>query len=208
MAGVWTLNRLRRLQAAGITSIPALVIARIRSSLRSAGARRVLGSAPRSLVVESGVKIVGGPRMAIADGVRLMEHCSLWATERGSIEIGLRTYVGSHTWIVANESVRIGADVLIAPFCYVQDTDHGFADPSVPISSQPSVSAPIDIEDDVWIGAHSVVTRGVRIGRGAVIGAGSVVTRDVPPYTIAAGAPARAIGHRGPQEPRPSGGPS
>lgn len=86
--------------------------------------------------------------------------------------------------------------MLIAPFCYIQDTDHGFADTSVPIAAQPSVSSPIVIDDDVWIGAHTVVTRGVTIGQGAVIGAGSVVTRDIEPFTIAAGSPARPIGHR------------
>lgn len=174
--------------------------ARFQRSVRSWVVRRALGSAPTSLVVEPRVAIVGGRRMAIASEVRLMMDCHLWATERGSIEIGPRTYVGSHTWIVANDLVQIGADVLIAPFCYIQDTDHGFADPSVLIASQPSESSPIIIEDDVWIGAHTVVTRGVRIGRGAIIGAGSVVTHDIAPFTIAAGSPARPIGQRKPGE--------
>ncbi len=53
------------------------------------------------------------------------------------------------------------------------------------------------IEDDVWIGANCVITPDVRIGRGAVIGAGAVVTRNVAPYTIAGGVPAREIGRRG-----------
>ena len=51
----------------------------------------------------------------------------------------------------------------------------------------------ITVEDDVWIGSGSVVTDGVTIGKGSVIAAGSVVTRDVPPYTVAAGIPARVI---------------
>ena len=165
--------------------------------MRAAGARRHLGEAGDGLLVEADVTIIGGSRIKLGRSVRLMAHAYLWATARGTIEIGDRTYIGSHTWMVANQAVRVGADVLIAPFCYLQDTDHGFADPTITIADQPSVSAPIVIDDGVWLGAHVVVTRGVRIGRGAVVGAGSVVTRDVAPFTIVAGAPARIIGHRG-----------
>jgi acetyltransferase-like isoleucine patch superfamily enzyme len=125
-----------------------------------------------------------------------MSGAHLWATPRGRIDIGARTYVGNQSWIVANDRVTIGSDVLIAPFCYIQDTDHGFDDTVVPIAAQASRSSPIEIGDDVWLGAHVVVTRGVTIGRGSVIGAGSVVTRDVPPGTIAAGVPARPMRSR------------
>jgi serine acetyltransferase len=54
-------------------------------------------------------------------------------------------------------------------------------------------TAPVIIEDDVWLGTNAVVLPGVRVGRGAVVGAGAVVTRDVPPFTVVAGAPARPI---------------
>lgn len=54
-------------------------------------------------------------------------------------------------------------------------------------------TAPVVIEDDVWLGTNAVVLPGVRVGRGAVVGAGAVVTRDVPPFTVVAGVPARAI---------------
>ncbi len=179
-------------------SFPGRVVARLTRVSRAWRARRRLATPPRSLLVEPGVVITGGRQIVIGEGVRLMAGSHLWATDSGRIEIGPRTFVGSHSWLVANESVRVGADVLIAPFCYVQDTDHGFADPDTPIADQPSVSSPIVIEDGVWLGAHSIVTRGVRIGKGAVIGAGSVVTRDIPPYAIAVGSPARPIRSRRP----------
>ena len=54
-------------------------------------------------------------------------------------------------------------------------------------------TAPVVIEDDVWLGTNAVVLPGVRVGRGAIVGAGAVVTRDVPPFTVVAGAPARPI---------------
>lgn len=184
-----------------LASLPGRVVARLGRGLRAARIRRRFATPPRGLVVEPGVLVTGGRHVTLGDGVRLMAGCHLWATERGHLTIGPRTYVGSHSWLVANDSIVVGADVLIAPFCYVQDTDHGFGDPSVAIAAQPSVSSPIVIEDDVWLGAHTVVTRGVRIGRGSVIGAGSVVTRDIPPHTVAVGAPARPIRSRDP-EPR------
>lgn len=58
------------------------------------------------------------------------------------------------------------------------------------------VSEPIEIGDDVWIGTGVKILKGVKIGEGAVIGAGSVVTRDIPPYSVAVGVPARVIKKR------------
>jgi galactoside O-acetyltransferase len=58
------------------------------------------------------------------------------------------------------------------------------------------VRAPVRIEDDVWIGAHSVIFPGVVLGRGSVVGAGSIVTRDVEPFSIVAGVPAKVLRKR------------
>ena len=169
---------------------------RLAAASRARSTRRRVGSAGPGIQVAKGVTLVGADHIHLADGVRLMEEAYLWATRTGTIEIGRETYVGSHSWVVANDRISIGANVLIAPFCYIQDTDHGFRDPGRPMAQQPSESTPIVIEDDVWLGAHVVVTRGVTIGHGSVIGAGSVVTRDIPPLTIAGGVPARPIRSR------------
>jgi len=71
-----------------------------------------------------------------------------------------------------------------------------------PVMDQPKQEGDIVLGDDVWLGANVVVTAGVSIGEGAVVGAGAVVTRDLPPYSIAGGVPARVIGER----PYPAGG--
>jgi len=94
------------------------------------------------------------------------------------------------------ESITIGNDVVIASGAGITDNDHGFADMHTPIRLQPSVSSPVAIEDDVWIGFNAAILKGVRIGGGSVIGAGSVVTRNIPPYSVAAGVPARIIRNR------------
>lgn len=72
-------------------------------------------------------------------------------------------------------------------------SNHNTVNSGIPMKEQGYHEADIIIEDDVWIGANSVITSGVHIGRGAVIGAGSVVTKSIPPYTIAAGTPAKVI---------------
>ncbi|MCE9640174.1 MAG: hypothetical protein K8S22_08520 [Betaproteobacteria bacterium] len=67
----------------------------------------------------------------------------------------------------------------------------------MPINNQGHAAGVIDVADDVWIGANTVILPDVSIGKGAIIGAGSVVTKDVPAYSIAAGVPAKVIGTRG-----------
>jgi len=86
---------------------------------------------------------------------------------------------------------------MIAAFCYLIDVDHEIESREVPIPSQGLRTSPITIGDDVWIGAHCVILRGVTIGKGAVVGANSVVVHDVPEYTVVAGVPARHIKMRG-----------
>jgi len=92
--------------------------------------------------------------------------------------------------------IEIGCGVQIAPNCAFYSYDHSFA-PGRPIAGQPiRTKGGIVIGDDAWLGFGVVVLDGVKIGNGAVIGAGSVVTRDVPPETIAVGAPARVVKRR------------
>lgn len=87
--------------------------------------------------------------------------------------------------------LEIGHQCLIAGGVLICGVNHGHLRPDLPMRHQPSESLPIRIEDDVWIGMGTVIHPGVTIGTGAVIGAGSVVTRDIPPYAVAWGAPCR-----------------
>src|SRR5690606_28867657 len=82
---------------------------------------------------------------------------------------------------------------MLAQHIVVSGLNHGYEDTSLPPSKQKEISKIIVIEDRVWIGANSVVTAGVRIGKHSIVGAGSVVTKDVPPYSVVAGSPARII---------------
>lgn len=93
--------------------------------------------------------------------------------------------------ILDTSPVHIGAGAFIAPGVCLSCAGHSI-DPCQR-SEGISTSRPITLEDDVWIGANTVVCGGVTIGRGSVIGAGSVVTRDIPAGMVAAGSPCRPI---------------
>ncbi len=98
--------------------------------------------------------------------------------------------------IVCQERIEIGKNTMIAAYCYIVDADHGFDDANAPIREQGLRVRPVRIGNDVWIGTHSIILRGVTIGDGAIVAANSVINRDVPPYTVVAGVPARVIKYR------------
>lgn len=119
----------------------------------------------------------------------------VWITsDTGRISIGAGTLLNLNVMVAAVERVEIGDHCMLANGCVVTDGDHRFDDPDTPVPWQGFTSnGPVVIGDNVWLGAHAVVTSGVTIGRRSVIGANSVVTGDIPPYSIAAGAPARVL---------------
>ena len=110
-----------------------------------------------------------------------------------TITIGDGTTIEPHSHIGAAAEVTIGRNVLIASRIYITDHDHTYDDPDRHVGSQPLRAAPVRIGDFAWLGENVMVLKGSTVGHHAVIGANSVVTRDVPPYAIAAGSPARVI---------------
>jgi len=104
------------------------------------------------------------------------------------INRGCRFYPSIH---YLNVEIEIGNYVAVAPEVSFIAVGHDHTQLDLPVTA-----AGIKVEDHVWIGAHSVILPGVTIGEGAVIAAGAVVTRSIPPYTITAGVPARAIKDR------------
>lgn len=109
----------------------------------------------------------------------------------GDVMIGNDSRVGIGSVVIG--PVSIGNQVIIAQNIVMSGLNHTYTDVDVPIRLQKVTTAPIVIEDEVWIGANAVITAGVTVGRHSVVAAGSVVTKDVPPYSIVAGTPARVI---------------
>jgi acetyltransferase-like isoleucine patch superfamily enzyme len=110
------------------------------------------------------------------------------------ILIGDGTWIGKNCSIAAIGRVQIGKDVLFAGHVHITDHSHGFEIPNVPIVKQKLITkGPVVIDDQCWLGFSCEILSGVHIGRHSVIAARSVVTKDVPPYSIVAGNPAKVV---------------
>lgn len=109
----------------------------------------------------------------------------------GDVLIGDRTRVGMSNVIIG--PVTIGNDVMFAQNIVLSGLNHGYEDISIVPHNQPVTKKIIVIEDEVWIGANSVVIAGVTIGKHSVIAAGAIVTKDIPAFSVAVGNPARVI---------------
>ena len=116
--------------------------------------------------------------------------CDICVFEKARLTMGNNCYVNAETDIRCEDSITIGDDVGIARKVTIMDSDsHSI----VAENGKNIISAPIIIGNHVWIGTNSKILKGVTIGDGALIAAGAVVTKDVPPYSIVAGIPAKVI---------------
>ena len=133
-------------------------------------------------------------RLSIGAGVLL--EPDVWITAPGAarITIGAGTFLNLGVMVAAMELVEIGEHCMFANGCFITDADHRFDDPERPVPWQGfTTKGPTRIGENTWCGAHVVITSGVTVGERCVIGAGSIVTRDLPPRSIAVGAPARVV---------------
>lgn len=131
----------------------------------------------------------------VGDGMSIQEN-ALINTNQGKVVIGDDCWLGPHSLIYGNGGVTIGNHVMIASHCVINTVSHNAGRLDIPMSQQGIHTAPVIIEDDVWVGIRAVILQGVRVGRGSIIGAGAMVTRDVPPGCVVAGVPARIIRER------------
>jgi acetyltransferase-like isoleucine patch superfamily enzyme len=136
----------------------------------------------------------GEGRLEVAPHVLLEPHVWLTLPDDARIRIGAGTFLNVGVMVAAVGLVEIGAHCMFANGCFVTDGSHRFDDPDKPVPWQGFTSkGPTRIGDNVWCGANVVVTGGVNVGERCVLGANSVVTGDIPPFSIAAGAPAKVL---------------
>ena len=135
-------------------------------------------------------------RICLRQQVILDRGVDLRSLDRGSIEIGSATYIGPYTCLAGPGAIAIGKSCLIASHTGIYANNHNFADPSRQIVEQGITCKGIAIEDDCWLGTGVKVLDGVTIGRGSIIGAGAVVTKNIPPYSVAVGVPAKVVSRR------------
>jgi galactoside O-acetyltransferase len=106
--------------------------------------------------------------------------------------------IGDNFTINSNSQlgIVIGDSCAIAPNCVLRASNHTFDNPDIPFRKQGHTYGEIILEDDVWISSNCVITANTKIGKSSVVGAGSVVTKDVEPYSIIGGVPAKLIRKR------------
>jgi acetyltransferase-like isoleucine patch superfamily enzyme len=129
-----------------------------------------------------------GSKIIISPGCMLywLENC----------EFGENISINDFTYIDAVAGIKIGNDVRIAHNCSLITGQHRYDQPGKTINDSGYTKAPIVIEDDVWLATGVVVLQGVTIGKGSVVAASAVVNKDVKPYTIVGGVPAKFIKNR------------
>ncbi|MBG1243548.1 acyltransferase [Nostoc sp. NZL] len=147
-----------------------------------------------------GVRIDGrgheNNRIHLKNGVVIERNTVIGALNNTCIDIGQDTFIGPSVCISGPGDIKIGKHCLIAAHTGVYANNHNFTDPTEPIKYQGITCKGIVIEDDCWLGHGVKVLDGVTIGRSSVIGAGAVVTKDIPPFSVAVGIPARVIKSR------------
>lgn len=132
------------------------------------------------------VKLFGGK---MGFGVQVHGGARIWYP--ANLRIGKYSWVGDHANLYCVDKIRIGAHAVISEGAYICTAEHDIADAKFELKT-----APIEIGDNAWIGARAIVLPGRKIGEGAVVAAGAVVTKDVEPWTVVAGNPARVVRKR------------
>jgi acetyltransferase-like isoleucine patch superfamily enzyme len=133
--------------------------------------------------------------IVIGNGVFIGRNTILYC-KNGDIELDDNVNIGFNSQIFSASSVKLGKNVLIAAYCYLIGGGHDFTQTDIPVLNQGRSSKGILIKDNVWLGAGVKVLDGVVIERDSIVGTGAVVIKDVPPFMIVAGVPAKPIKSR------------
>lgn len=147
-------------------------------------------------------------QMHVGNNTFISEYCWIqcmdaYAGETFSsrLDIGNNVHIGRFAHIIACGNIKIGNDVIIAERVYISDNLHGFEDVNIPIMAQPlKQPGPVIIEDGVWIGNGACILPNVIIGKHSIVGSNAVVTKDISPYSVVAGVPAKVIKQYNPKD--------
>lgn len=212
-------TKLMRLKEILVTTSLGWIPTTLGVKLRNLAYRTIFRRLGKSVFIQNGAEFIGTSNIEVGDGVYIFSNVRIdtpdnnskicfgdcVALERGvdigrlentCIEIGERTFIGPYTCIAGPGDIKIGKDCLIAAHSGIVANNHNFSVSTQTIREQGIISKGIVIEDDCWLGYGVKVLDGVTIGKGSVIGAGAVITKDIPPYSVAVGVPARPISNR------------
>jgi len=148
------------------------------------------------VIIEAGVLIFHPESIEIGDNVYVGHNTILKGYYKNTMRIGDGTWIGQQCFLHSAGGITIGRNVGIGPAVKIITSHHEAADKSKPILHTPISFSPVVIEDDADIGIGAIILPGVTIGKGAQVGAGAVVCKDVEPYSIVGGVPAKLIRKR------------
>jgi acetyltransferase-like isoleucine patch superfamily enzyme len=143
-----------------------------------------------SICWQTRIDVLPFNKFVLGSGSTIEDYCTV-NNGVGDVIIGDNTLIGMGNTIIG--PISIGNNVIFAQNIVASALNHEYRNPNLPISQQPIITGLITIEDDCWIAANAVITAGVRIGKHCVIAAGAVVTKDIAPYSLAVGNPAKII---------------
>ncbi|MCL6258962.1 acyltransferase [Aquiflexum sp. TKW24L] len=127
----------------------------------------------------------------------IIRPTNLYGGEAGvGLKVGNNSSIGPYAYIGCSGYIEIGDNVMMSPRVSIYSENHNFSQTESPMIEQGVTRSFVKIEDDCWLAANSVILAGVTVGKGSVVAAGSIVTKDVPPYSIVGGNPARIIKSR------------
>lgn len=147
--------------------------------------------------IEPNVTILGFENIEIGNNVSIMKNSYIYANDGGSLSIGNNFMMNTNSQLGASfGKIVIGDNCAIAANCVLRASNHLFENPDILFKEQGHEYGEIVLEDDVWIASNCVITANTRIGKSSIVGAGSVVTKNVEPYSIVGGVPAKLIKKR------------
>jgi acetyltransferase-like isoleucine patch superfamily enzyme len=155
-----------------------------------------LGRIGHGSVLEEDVLIFHAENVEIGDSVYVGHRAILKGYPSNKLVLGDGTWIGEQCFINAAGGLTVGSNVGIGPGVRIITSSHVEEGIQKPILHSRIAFAPVMIEDDADLGVAAVVLPGVIVGRGAQVGAGAVVNRNVPPYAVVAGVPARILRYR------------
>ena len=130
----------------------------------------------------------------MGEDVSILDNCRIYSPS--GVSIGNHVTINHHTYLTGAGGLKIGNHVMFGTDCNVLTTNHLFDRFEIPMKEQGFSKGPVVIGNDVWVGASVVILPNVTIGRGAVLGSNSVITKDVPPFAVVGGVPAKIIKYR------------
>jgi acetyltransferase-like isoleucine patch superfamily enzyme len=159
----------------------------------------------KDVVLERGVLVFNPETISLGDNVYIGHNAILKGYHKSEMRIGDHSWIGQACFLHSAGGIEIGSAVGIGPGVKVLTSVHKEGDLSMPIIFNELDFAPVTIGDGCDIGMGAILLPGVVVGEGAIVGAGSVVTKDVEPYSVVAGNPARFLRKRVGPDQGPSG---